>query len=420
MNRDRSRRGGGGGADAVDARTDDRRLRRDAFVAAIMDLGAVTTVDLSRLSPTTLRSMTAHVRLLQRNGVGLDRESIELEEPLAMLDRLRDRRGERLSDGYKRQILMTLKRMYPDLDLYRGDNKRFKKFTRHSVKSTRVSSDEFMEGMRRLLERAAQVVGSVYETGEIANLGTYDASVTALLAGSTSLRVHEILELRMRDAASIRADRAVGLKSKGSSRAFRAIALNDVLEATLTAIESQRDAVVRAVNDPMLSGSRYMSVEHQRRRLREDRLVISSEDHLRKKIRELAASIGVAHQRIGFNSFRSYITSVLTEGGGHLIAQSMNNHRSVDTTLDHYNVVTPAASERAYDDLRDIMDSILPPPSSTPPSTSTSEAQRRRSRRGERVRVVDPSTLYETPENSLFEAPIGDDGDDGFVASSAY
>lgn len=393
----------------------------ETFVKALLDLGTVTTVDLSKLSPTTLRSMLAHIRLLQRNGYDLRRETFEREGVSRVLDSLRDSHEQPLTDGYKRQIFMTLKRMYPDLIVNKKLN-----FSKHSVKKTRLSSDEFVDNMRKLLRAASRYVGSIYDSNEITSLGTYDACIAALITSATSLRIHEITNLRLSDVQNIRANRAIGIRSKASHE-YRAVALNDLLDSTFDAITTQRDAVRRYIESA--KNALHKSVERQRDRFQREFIIISSEDHLRKRLKELAASVGVSHSNIGFNSFRSYITSVLTDGGGHEIAQSMNNHRSVNTTLENYNVITSGAMERTYDNLGLIMDSLLPSsstPRDEPPARptirvknfaskndfqntpnvlsekkipyETSEISRQSSNL--RAHAVGPINLFETPENS--------------------
>lgn len=328
--------------------------------AALMDLGTVATFDPNALSPATLDSMSSHIRLLRRNGVPLTREAL-VANPYQMVSKLRDSKGKPLSSAYQRQILITVKHMFPDdssaIKLPKRRRRRRdsddEPFGTPGPTTTivRAENDKFMTDVRRMIERAAELIASVFHAPGVADLGMYDTCVAILLSCATSLRIHEISMLRMNHIRMIRDNMPIAIKSKARNN-LRNIAMNSVLEMLFPAIESQRPKVARAVLDK--PGDKPWN-RPPVMRLEGGYIVISSIDHMRKKLKTLAAAMAIPRETLGFNLFRSYIVTVLSDGGGHLVAKSLNNHGSLDTTMDNYHVATSSAAERTYDTLDQLM-----------------------------------------------------------------
>lgn len=326
--------------------------------AALMDLGTVATFDPNALSPATLDSMSSHIRLLRRNGVPLTREAL-VANPYDMVSKLRDSKGKPLSSAYQRQILITVKHMFPeDSGAIKLPKRRRRRrdsddepFATERTTIVRAENDKFMTDVRRMIERAAELIASVFHAPGVADLGMYDTCVAILLSCATSLRIHEISMLRMNHIRMIRDNMPIAIKSKARNN-LRNIAMNSVLEMLFPAIESQRPKVARAVLDK--PGDKPWN-RPPVVRLEGGYIVISSIDHMRKKLKTLAAAMAIPRETLGFNLFRSYIVTVLSDGGGHLVAKSLNNHGSLDTTMDNYHVATSSAAERTYDTLDQLM-----------------------------------------------------------------
>lgn len=317
---------------------------------ALLELGKIASFDRTRLSPSTIDCMLSHVRLLQRNGVPLTRQQL-VGQTVKTINSLRDTHGKPLSTNYKRQVLMTIKRLFPH------DGVNSKAFGSVRVKAaSRLMSDEYMLTMKKIIERAALVIGRAYDEEEIENLGMYDACISVLITCSTSLRIHEIMGLKLRHMDEIRNNVPIAVKSKGQQN-LRNVAPNNLLLSVFRAIEEQRPKVSRYLQQ---ANNNRRSVRTEAARYEARYIVLSSKDFMRKKLRELAAALTIPRGTLGFNSFRSFVVSMLVDHGGYELAQSMNNHSSLNTTLDHYNVVTPRAAETTYERMGDLMRALTP------------------------------------------------------------
>lgn len=380
-------------------------LTSGSYEEALVRLGAITSIDVTRLAPTTLSSIISHIRTLQRNNIAISRVSLG-EDPIGLLDSLHDLKGRPLSADYKRQIGMTIKRLYPDLKFSLSQYK-----TESYNSETRRASSSFFDIVRAIIKHAAEELARIdadrthkQSIGE--DLSIYDTCIAILITSCTSLRINEIYDLQMTHIDQIRNLQPVSIHSKGG-KSLRNIVPNEILLKVFVIIERNRDRCIVGVNQTHI---RTAVRTHYVKRLKTNSIILSSVDFMRKRLRELAASIkdvaiNIGTRSLGFNMFRNFVSSVLSEGGGHEIAQSLNNHSSVNTTLDHYTVVGPSAAEATFEKLNRLMDEIAPVKTAdlTPPSPP-------------------PQSLPLPPFSSLtsierkkkihpFETPMSQDGD---------
>lgn len=327
------------------------------FASQMLAIGAASTFDATKLSNSTLRSTASHIKTLKRNNVALTEDSLTLNT-VYMLDRLVDIHGKLLTDAYKRQIGLTIKRMYPQHDISLEPYNK----TRQRKSKTRMASEKFVTEIRMIRDETVNILNAVEKQRIIHDLGLYDTCLSILLTISTSLRINEILQLKLMHIPKIIANDPIGIKSKSSNN-IRFIAPNDLLVNVFTTLQRQRSLVKQNIMQKKLDHAS----KFQMNRLESGYLIMSSEDYMRKKLHELSASLGIKSDILGFNVFRKHITSVLTSGGGHFIAQALNNHSSVNTTLDHYNVVTSQSAQMAYDDLIGKFDLLDPPDNAEQP-----------------------------------------------------
>lgn len=322
--------------------------------SVLLQLGANSSFDPTKLSNSTLKSVISHIKTLTRNGIEINEQVLTLDTEY-MLDRLVDTKGRLLKDQYKRQIGMTIKRLYPQADVSLQQYNKAHNESRNS--KTRTSSEEFMTSVRKIRDRSVEILQDVYAHKRIDDLGLYDACIAVLLTLCTSLRIEEVRQLKFSHIQKILAREPIGIKSKASFAA-RFIAPNELLTATFTTIETQRQLVEESVKLRKLDHA----MQKQQYRIDAGYILISSTDYMRKKLHELAASCGIKLEILGFTVFRKLTTSILIEGGGHLVAQTMNNHSSVNTTLEHYNMITSQSVQTAYDNLFGVSDPPQPIP----------------------------------------------------------
>lgn len=343
-----------------------RKRMSDANVTNILvQLGRVSTFDPEHLSNSTIRSIASHISVLKRNKIEITEKALTYNVH-KMLDRLTDSNGAKLKMGYKRQIGMTIKRLYPhsriDLSPYN--------VTRKSQARTRLSTPQFTQNIRRLIESASEYLQSVYSHPTIEDMGMYDTCNAIILSCSTSMRIGELFQLRYSDLEQVVNNEHININSK-RHRGPRMVAINDLLRSLIEGLNDTRPKILPVISeriDKQIRMSQMVRYEY-------DYILISSVDYMRKKLHVLAATNHLMIPKLGFNSFRKYITTTLIEGGAHAVAQSMNNHSSLNMTLDHYNVLGPQTLEKTYNDL---LGEKVPPEMLQPePSYVTVEEVRR-------------------------------------------
>lgn len=327
------------------------------FAESLIELSIKSTFDPTKLSKSTLISSASHIKTLKRNNVSLD-ESTLAYNTVEILDRLKDKNGKPLDSMYKRQIGMTIKRMFPDRHINLGKYNKDRSKARHA--NTRLSSETVVDSLQKIIDRSSVIIRQVYSLSEIDDLALYDTCLSVLLSISTSLRINELHQLRLVHLPRIQNSEPVDIVSK-SNRNSRVIMPNNMLLSVFEAIITQRPKVRQTI---VLKRLEFASQFHIKR-YNQGYVLINSIDYLRKKLKELSASLLIQNQTLGFNLFRKYITSELVEGGGHLVAQSMNNHSSLNTTLTHYNVVGPQAVQKTYNDLVGKLDSVAKAPTTS-------------------------------------------------------
>nr|AHW98291.1 VLF-1 [Nilaparvata lugens endogenous nudivirus] len=335
-------------------------MRKDVYSKTLIEIGSLVgagtnaSFDPERLSGSTVHSLVSHINLLKRNNIPLV-ESVITNDVHKLLDSLKLKNGKPLKDSYKFQIGMTIKRLFPNVavDLRRYNRNRI-------YEPTRVSSPHFMANVMKIIKSASQLVKKTYKSG-ITDIGVYNTALVILLSISTSLRITEILQLKMTDIPLIRNRQSVNIRTKGSTKP-RTFMPNETLLSVLLAIEHQRSTIV----DYMSLQVADMHVLKMQDRLRKNFIVLCSESYMRRKLKELAAPVIKLPDNnrniLGFNIFRRATTTLLVSEGGHDVAQAINNHSDLNTTLKHYNVQSVQASEDAFNRLETMRRELFPKP----------------------------------------------------------
>nr|WDA64846.1 vlf-1 protein [Oryctes rhinoceros nudivirus] len=215
-----------------------------ATIAELLTIGSNASFDPTKLSTSTLQSVVSHIKTLKRNGISIDEQTLTIDTE-RLLDRLYDKKGNLLNDAYKRQIGMTIKRLFPQADISLQQYNRAHNESRK--RKTRTSSDTFMNSVRVLRDATLNIIQDVYIHKRVDDLGQYDACLGVLLTLCTSLRIEEVRHLKLTHIEKIRDNQPIGIKSK-QSYATRVISPNNLLDATFTTILKQRPYVVHSIN----------------------------------------------------------------------------------------------------------------------------------------------------------------------------
>lgn len=321
-----------------------RRTATREYSNALVRLGALATFDKSLLASNTLSSIIAHCNLLKRNNIELSPQTFQdPNTTYRLLDSLVGVNNKPLSEGYKRQIAITIQRMFNiKLNL-----KRFRKQETETRKA-RLESSDYMKLVDRIVEQAGKVLATpLVESDE---LGLNDAATAVLLTITTCLRIQELCSLTMTHLEKIVLGESVHIQTK--TGVSRNITNSGLLLLIIKGIQRKRKEVHRTI-EVMVSLRPNNSDTHKRsERFHKGYVLISSSSYMLKKLKEMAAVVGYRGTEVlGFNLFRKYISSILSAGGGHLEAQAMNGHASLRTTLEYYTAVTTSNAERAFNDL---------------------------------------------------------------------
>lgn len=306
---------------------------KSRYTDALLQIGRAATVDIGEYSPQTQQSMKSHLKLFEANNIELTEEIVRTLDVRKMLDTMRNSKNKLLSDGYKRQVGITLQRRYPNIPLKLG------KFNR-TYKRSKATNSEFMTNIEKLTEQAAKYL---VVPVDLLDLSNYNMCAVILLTTCTNLRINELLQLKMEHIPQILAGTPVNISTKGRRLEPRFITRSTLLDSVLKNIQLRRGDIRslldRALPNPWVEQQKTLEAAHH--------IILTSLSNMRKMMIEFATINGVVMPTYGFNMFRKYTTTLLVEGGGHKIAQMLNNHSSLNTTLNHYNVITAQAAENA-------------------------------------------------------------------------
>lgn len=335
-------------------------------------LGKQSVFNALNYSSATVRSRISHLKLLKFNNVDLnDPSKFDNDKQIVgLINSLRSTHNRVLSESYKRQLAITLKHLFPQ-STFRPSTI----FKKSSWKKTRSTSKSFMKDLHVIIKNCGQYLKNVQIIGDIEDIIEYDMCLSILITCSTSLRIGEILQLRLSDITKIRENKPVTIKSKSHGQTMRRIAINNVLNGVFNLIIIQRSMLTKYLKSSEFKRLNEQAQRYKLLRITDNFIISSSESSLRHKLHEFAANIGIEMPIMGFNIFRKFITSLLIEKGGYTVAQSMNNHSNLNTTIGHYNVITNETVEKIYDDLTsstsvpindELKDSNVPDDSITP------------------------------------------------------
>jgi integrase len=319
--------------------------------ASLRLLGLASSTNRSQLSDATVDQAKAHLNVLHRNGIPITAEYI-CSDPVAVLNGLRDRHGRLLNDSYKRQIGITLKRLFPSqMPTIREYNQ-----SRAQKPTVRDVDPNFLIAVRKMGEYAAKYLSVVSRMGKVEDLAMYDSCLAAVLTMLTSMRIAELHQLTLEHLTLIEQGQRIGIHSKASD-APRAVPLTEALTLVIDLIRKQRPLVETAAKElpsnPQTGEYRVISLSR--------RMVFTSTiGTMRKKLVAVMSQASVANntdlstaiKTVGFNPFRNLLVSTLVDGGGHFIAKALNNHSSLNTTIGNYNIITPQAADDAFRSLQ--------------------------------------------------------------------
>lgn len=305
----------------------------------------------AQISTKTYKSQQSHLRLFKRNNINVLDEDNDyfMVNANQKLDRLVDKKGQRLKLGYKIQLAMTIKRLFPLSDI---SIKKYKLIVKNEPKFYSV---DFVEKLKQMMNHASAYLRDRYANADF-DVTFYDVALAIMLSTCTALRIEELHQLKLSHIEQIRKFVPINIKTK-NSYANRVISPNSILLKTLTLIQTQRERIRIKLQQSMLQSREQKKFE----RYDQEYLLLSSVSFMGKRLKEFCALHSVHLPTIGFNSFRKLITTLLIERGGHTVAQTLNNHSNLNTTINNYAIASAETSNTLYTDLKKRMDSMSSP-----------------------------------------------------------
>lgn len=303
-------------------------------IRQLQNLGSSLMTDVRKYSPSTIDSFKSHVNLLERNNIRVVASTFDTESKvISIINSLRMRNGRPISETYKRQVAISLSRLYPELGL--RPSLMFKK---NKYKPPRLGSSQFVSILQQMIDNAGDYLKSVSETQMIRSLTLYDTNIAILLTCTTCLRISEIMQLTFSHIQMISDNVPVKIRSKWDPTQTRRIQPNDLLMSIFNTILIQHPLRLQYLKDERQHISQQ-SREYKNMRLSQNSIILSAIPTMRTQMKQLVSALGhsaAETSTVGFNSFRKYITSILIDRGGYASAQAMNNHTNIQTTVNHY------------------------------------------------------------------------------------
>lgn len=296
-----------------------------------------------QLAKKTLLSRESHKKLFAFNNINLSDELYFVGKANSILDNMKDKKGKFLKNGYKAQLAITLKHIFPTLDV---DIKRYKI---KSKQERRLEDPGFIDKLLKLAEYAAKKVDVITRT-KIVDLGQYETCITILLIVSTAMRINDILQLRLINLDEILKNTLVSITIKGGVKT-RFIPKNEILTSIINHINKNREKVENFLKYS-LSNKDVKRVD----RINNHFVITSSESLLFQKLKQESALNTIKIPILGFNSFRKLTTTILIKNGGLGIASALNNHSDINTTEEYYNIASSDAVGRVFSKLNEAIE----------------------------------------------------------------
>lgn len=335
------------------------------------------------LEKSTVNQMVSHIKVLLYNNVKLNLEYFrENENHTELLKNLKSRRDDKpINPLYALQILKTLKHLFGSENIH-VDSKYFNKFRKNPI--NRLMSPDFIKSVKKLVSQAAKTLDNEIENlknngsdidddddddkndDQIFNLSFHDTALVILITTATCLRIEEIMQLNMKHLQDIKRDLKVAIKSKKTYKQ-RNIPRSEFLMLVIANIEKLREQAIKSAKKKIkFNANDSKMVEFKTKRLKEDKIILTSVSYLRDRLKIYSAmneinfltptkttttTTSTAMMPIGFTVFRKLMTTYLVNEGGYILAQLLNNHKNLNTTMSNYVIATNEASENVLQNL---------------------------------------------------------------------
>lgn len=329
------------------------------------------------LSNKTVTSRNCHLNLFRLNNIQFENYDSVKDNPNKIIDKMIDTKGKLLKNGYKAQIAMTLKAIHPNLKI------NIKNYKEKAKTETRVEDPEFIKKINTLADDCAKRINLVSEYAMI-DLGEYESCLTVIISLATTMRLSEIIKMKMFNLKEILEQKMVSVSPKGHD-GTRFIPINTILLYLVKSILINRDKV-----ELFLNNSRRKLDKKRKKKFKDNFVITSSASYLKKKIKELAALSLLYIPVLGYKPFRKLTTTILISKGGLDVASAMNNHSNINTTEKYYNITSGAVLEKVYSSINDVINQNNASTNTTIPTQTESRQTDNQAENNESIETVFP------------------------------
>lgn len=295
------------------------------------------------ISTSTIQCRKSHLNLFKKNNI-TDHISYFENRANEKIDNLRTIRDNKLlSDSYKVQIANTIKTLNENSDV---DPKQYKR----KIPSNEKIIIELNEKITKMSEHLAnQIVNFKLYTN--VSPAYYETCILLLFILSTSLRYDTITSLKMDHLDLILTNSLLTLRNKTQLDKIR-IVPNKILVPLIKIIKSHRNYFINLVRRSIRKqddvkvekfNNKYLFLYSRTTHLKTIKTISQSE--VFKDIKNL--------ERITSTNYRKTTTSILVSAGGEKIAQSLNHHKTLKTTLDYYASTNLNEIDKTFDSLKE-------------------------------------------------------------------
>jgi len=348
-----------------------------SYYQLLIDLGKTSTVDITKYSQSTISSTVSHFQLLKRNNINIENRN-ELQKVNVL--ELKNFRGKKIKEEHAYQIAKSIKRV-TNIEVKIPNS--IKKFRRVGVNHSRLLNIEFLDGIKKIVALAQDYLDKVSTEKYIqsGHLGMYNTCISIMFSLYTAMRIGEIKNLKMQHLQDILQDKDVYIKFKNQSITTpRNFVVSNHLKNLVQTILNHRPIIYDYMNNILVE---RREIEKEKQLLKDKYVILVSLSYMQKKLKDLGVTARIpAEISLGFNMFRKYTTTALINNGQHLLAQQINNHKNVNTTVDNYYMQSAQATEKVFNKMNKIIETaadkvvvrhqpLTPPPSIFPSTNQT-------------------------------------------------
>lgn len=284
-----------------------------------MSSNRVMSVD--ELAKNSKKAMKTHLNLLKLNSIDPTEENLvfNMEETL---NKLKNKKGEPISNPYKCAIITTIRRLFPA-----------SKVSNKNYRNRQIPTDP--ESIKQALDLIDYAINTIKNVKPLKSAITYETLIAALFITFSGLRISEVMDLTFEMLYAIKDGRKIQIKTKTNSTGVE-VPLTTHLDTLIDIIFDRKDYYQ----------SQKLTFKERKRaeRWKNDYVFSFSDSLMYSELRLLSQQIN-PRSSISFNTFRKCTTSALMNSNFIEEAALFNRHTTPETTAKYYTALDTSIVE---------------------------------------------------------------------------